>query len=314
MTTVSDLTLIDLCRELHQTSSSSLGGGVRKDVKDDNPHDDNERILSPIDGILENQLHENDHQSNDGPDDEDEEEDAESGKHLSFEEFRKQTEELSLFLNNFKQSRIDREREDEELQKQSYVEERSAAYSELDGMVSYINTVKATFTPPEKEKPQKREKKAPVNPSQLVGKGKYASKKGRKTVVSLNSDDPDATLTTISTNFSSPREADDEDERHSDADTSDFNDFRMKSSELYNDEGENTSVSEDSEVCLSLIVSLSFFPQFEHPIKDNRTNGLSNPNPNNNKSPSQNSGFWSGIFACTSGIFFPLLLISPFLE
>lgn len=286
MAKVSDLSLADLCRELHQPSlppalpSSSSSDDNTEEISNcphNYPNEDDTNYQQVVEKADHFNVETGFSVQENGDDNEEEFDD---GKYLSFEEFRKQTEELSLFLDNLKQTKLEREREVEELQIQSYVEEKSAAYSELDSMVNYINNVKTTFTPPEKERPTKKEKvttnKGLVNgqiaATPLVGKGKYASKgKKDKSRTAHNYDDSESTLAIASNSFSSPREVDVEMEegrsQQGDEEEQEYDDDEVQEQERKptrkkvsyqnqaqeevddgDDEGENTSMSDDSEV------------------------------------------------------------------
>jgi hypothetical protein len=153
----------------------------------------------------------------------------ENGTFLSLADFRRQSEELTSYLDSLKQQRLEKEREDEEIQDQNFLVERAAAFSELDEMVKYINTVKTTFTPPEKEKPQRRDIKKSASPlgqtiAPLTGKGKYAMRgklgsreggsRGNVFSTTTHSDDleADSTLASMSTQLSTPRRGEVEEE------------------------------------------------------------------------------------------------------
>jgi hypothetical protein len=253
MALVSDRSLADLCLELNQppsTISLSLSSPEAASVGNHEKNQENstERISeSSLDSshsssddpstsflnlIEHHENHENgqtDQVPETAPDFqmmvenevEEEEEEEEAGKCLSLAEFRKQSEELTSYLDNFKAMKLERERQEEVSQHQTFQDEKIAAFTELDNMVSFINNVKTTFTPPEKEKPIKKEREATGSGGKkfsphsavaapLVGKGKYASR-GRLNF--QNSDDYDSTLTTVSTSQShySPRGQEEDD-------------------------------------------------------------------------------------------------------
>jgi hypothetical protein len=249
MALVSDRSLADLCLELNQPSSSSLPlslssssttsseGEVLQNeeiIQNNNQENNIERTsgsssessqsssICPSNSLLNGEEQEKDQAPSlndpdpesrnieNGFEDNEEEQEEGNGIYLSLAEFRKQSEELTSYLENFKAMKLERELQEEVAQNQSYQDEKIAAFTELDNMVSFINNVKTTFTPPEKEKPVKKDtnvtngKKLSTRSttSPLVGKGKYASK-GK--LIHQNSDDPDSTLTTVSTSQYSPR-------------------------------------------------------------------------------------------------------------
>lgn len=107
------------------------------------------------------------------------EEEEDNSNVMSLAEFRKKSEELTLYLETLKSNTYEKERYEEELQIQHLHEDKVAALSELNDMVSYVNNVKSTFTPPsEKEKTKKEvSKKSSPNGITLTGKGKYAKSK-----------------------------------------------------------------------------------------------------------------------------------------
>ena len=268
MAMVSDRSLADLCLELNQSSSpiplplialASNGEEVLQSVPSSHsssltpsPSEDQENPeRDEADHVEKMTTTSNDHQNQledrlegEEPKEEEEEED---GKYLTFEEFKRQSEELTSYLENFKAMKLEREREEEVSQIQSYQEEKIAALSELDHMVSFIHHVKTTFTPPEKEKPLRKEnvrnaKKLSSGP--FVGKGKYATKGNLN---HQSSDDPDSTRTTVSTSQYTPREQDQEedDSFHGSPEEDEEDDDGQYS--------ERTSLSDESEVSLSYV-------------------------------------------------------------
>lgn len=262
MALVSDRSLADLCLELNQSSSpaplpliapasegeevlqsshSSHSSPSDEDQQENPERDDAGEVIATSDGT-QNQLE--DRLEGEVP--KEEEDEDEDGKYLTFEEFKKQSEELTSYLENFKAMKLEREREEEISQIQSYQDEKIAALSELDHMVSFIHHVKTTFTPPEKEKPLKKEnvrngKKLSSVP--FVGKGKYAMKGNLN---HQSSDDPDSTRTTVSTSQYTPRERDEDEEdsfhRSPEEDEEEEEDGQYS---------ERTSLSDESEVSLS---------------------------------------------------------------
>jgi vacuolar-type H+-ATPase subunit I/STV1 len=236
MALVSDISLGELCYELEQAAAASSSSLLRQ-TNNNNCDGKDELIPELISSVDEEEdagagagdfplASQNDSESTtphgimqeltqaESATEESVEAEEENDTILSFADFRRQSEELTAYMDNLKRQKLERERQDEELEDQNDLLEKTAAFSELDEMVNLINTIKTNFTPPEKEKPRDQALQKSNSASQIIapftGKGKYAGKsrdRARVIASTSHSDDleADSTLASMSTQLSSSR-------------------------------------------------------------------------------------------------------------
>lgn len=178
---VSDLSLADLCRELQYQSDDTYYSDEREIEREreksiesefENVKDDRKKERERVREREQEEAKER--REEEGVEEEEEEEEEGENNMISLAEFRRQSDELTVYLESLKQGTLLKERQEEEYQHQSIQEEKSAVYFELDNMVDYINNVKTAFISESADKSSKKHQSDLGIESKLVGKGKYA--------------------------------------------------------------------------------------------------------------------------------------------